>query len=116
MAFIKGPWEARRSWEGFFDPDPDELDHYMSEPITQIYSVPEGRNVVSCHDLFEIEPDDAKLIAAAPDLLEALEAVMGWYYNSSPCYDGYNENMPSSLLDTVDNAIAKAKGESITND
>jgi len=46
---------------------------------------------------FEI-PDNARLIAAAPEMLEALEAVLGWY------------NGPTDIEAMIRKAILKAKG------
>lgn len=67
-----GPWVAERDWESWHTPSPEELDHYMKRPITAIRSLTANKDVASSHDLFEFDPADARLIAAAPDLLEAL--------------------------------------------
>lgn len=68
-----GPWVAQRDWESVFSPDPEELEFYMKRPIVAIRSLTADKDVALCHDLFEFNPADAQLIAAAPDLLEALE-------------------------------------------
>ncbi len=41
-------------------------------PITRIENQ-EGRGIAECHDLFEIEEEDARLIAEAPTMLELCE-------------------------------------------
>jgi hypothetical protein len=59
-------------------------------------------------DLDGVEPD-MLLIAAAPDLLEALERVMGWVKNWSPEFtedDEWGEDEEFILT-----AIRKARGE-----
>lgn len=57
-----------------------------------------------------MSPQDAKLIAAAPDLLEALEAITNLYaeemYSERSCKE---EDLPEVMLARA--AIAKAKGE-----
>ena len=71
-----GPWKALRSNEDWHGPmweiDPDE----EAAPFTRI-SAKGGNYIVASHDLFEIKPKDAQLIAAAPDLLDALEDLIG---------------------------------------
>lgn len=48
------------------------------------------------------------LICAAPDLLEALEAVIGWSNGANPA--GYG-GLPDKLIDQVVSAIERARGE-----
>ena len=76
MPHTPGPWVAQRDWESVFSPDPEELEFYMKRPITAIRSLTEDKDVALCHDLFEFNPDDARLMAAAPELLQALEACL----------------------------------------
>lgn len=57
--------------------------------------------MVSCHEAFVADTGEnianARLIAAAPDMLEALEAVLGWY------------NGPTDVEGMIRKAIIKAK-------
>lgn len=48
---------------------------------------------------------DERLIAAAPDLLEACEAAQDWLT------DGIAEGYPDSLRDKIEAAVARARGE-----
>jgi hypothetical protein len=57
-----------------WDIEPDE----EPSPFTRI-SAKDGQRVVACHDLCEIKPEDARLIAAAPDLLNALIQMLDAY-------------------------------------
>jgi len=62
----------------------------------------------------DIEPlvqiKNALLVAAAPDLLSALEGVMKWW-REVPLPDGGKvDEMPADIFDAALNAIAKAKG------
>jgi hypothetical protein len=79
-----GPWQAR------FSPKSDLVAHW------DIYSN-DGENLACLPE--ETQEPDARLIAAAPDLLAALELV-----------SGQHAFLPS-LRETIDNAIAKARGE-----
>lgn len=68
-----GPWKACRSHETFHGPmwdiEPDELADYEYSPFVSIKA--KSDTVMFAHDLFEMTPADARLIAAAPELLEA---------------------------------------------
>jgi hypothetical protein len=92
----QGPWKALRSnedWHGpMWDIEPDE----EPSPFTRI-SAKDGQRVVACHDLCEIKPEDARLMAAAPDLLNALIQMLDAY------------EIPSVRQQARD-AIAKATG------
>lgn len=72
-----GPWKACRSHEDFngpmWDIDDDERAEYEAKPFVSIEA--ESATVMCAHDLFEMRPANARLIAAAPDLLAALQAV-----------------------------------------
>jgi len=107
MPHTPGPWIAQRDWESVFSPDPEELKFYMKQPITAIMSVSADKNVALCHDLFEFSPDDARLMAAAPDLLEALERLASTLDSLSLS----DEEAWTSDLIAARLAIAKAKGE-----
>lgn len=53
---------------------------------------------------------NARLIAAAPELLAALQSVMTWWANSTPPEDGEDDSMPADIFDAAHAAIAKATG------
>ena len=107
MPHTPGPWVAQRAWEGLFTPDPEVLDLYMKQPINAIRSVSADKNVALCHDLFEFNPDDARLMAAAPELLEALEELL-----HAPDPDEVEDFAPLyRAITKAHAAIAKAKGE-----
>lgn len=53
---------------------------------------------------------NARLIAAAPELLEALEGIMKWWMETSSANDG-EDCMPADLFDNALAAINKAKGD-----
>lgn len=107
MPHTPGPWVAQRDWESVFSPDPEELEFYMKRPITAIRSISADKDVALCHDLFEFNPDDARLMAAAPDLLEALEKLASTLDSISLS----DEEAWTSDLIVARAAIAKAKGE-----
>lgn len=73
-AHTPGPWKACRSHEDFdgpmFDIDPEDQAEYDARPFVGILAA--TGTVATAHDLFEFKPEDARLIAAAPGLLEAL--------------------------------------------
>ena len=64
--------------------------------------------------LWETAEANARLIAAAPEMLEALEDLSGWTYghnnydcaDGAPCTCGYND-----ALEKAKAALRKAKGE-----
>lgn len=73
--FTPGPWKPLRSFEDFdgpyYDPEPEDL----LRPFVKIGSA--SGNVVNAHDLFEFKNEaDARLIAAAPELLGALQFIL----------------------------------------
>ena len=106
MPHTPGPWVAQRDWESIFSPDPEELDYYMKRPITAIRSLTADKDVALCHDLFEFNSDDARLMAAAPDLLEALEELL-----LAPDPDEVEDFAPLyRAIKKAHAAIAKAKG------
>lgn len=106
MPHTPGPWVAQRDWESVFSPDPEELEFYMKRPITAIRSLTADKDVALCHDLFEFNPDDARLMAAAPELLEALEELL-----HAPDLDEVEDFAPLyRAITKAHAAIAKAKG------
>lgn len=114
MPHTPGPWVAQRDWESVFSPDPEELEFYMKRPITAIRSLTADKNVALCHDLFEFNPDDARLMAAAPELLEALEElerILDGPIADSITGDVLAESGAYTALTNARAAIAKAKGE-----
>lgn len=52
---------------------------------------------------------NARLIAAAPDLLAALRGVMAWWADTLPPR-GADDEMPAHLFDAAHAAIARATG------
>lgn len=53
---------------------------------------------------------NARLIAAAPELLAALQSVMTWWAESVPP-NGADDDMPPQIFDAAHAALAKATGE-----
>ena len=69
---------------------------------------PEGRTIAEIRNTDTEAEDDARLIAAAPDLLEALEAIA-----HKPLTDDPEASLETCLLEIeriASTAIAKAKG------
>jgi len=91
-----GPWEIDGFYQGAF------------EVIAPKASVTRGRLVICSrgqHELREREfQANARLIAAAPDLLEALKEFVG-------AVDAGTTFADSSVVDVARAAIAKARGE-----
>lgn len=81
--FTPGPWRACRWWEsaGMTIEDADAIgdrQDWEAADYTRIEDAA-GRSVVACHDLSTIRPADARLIAAAPELLALVNALQDWY-------------------------------------
>ena len=98
--------------EGKHTPGPWELEQEPHRYFWQIFgdyklvaSVPTGGNKNSDEQKAR-KRADAILVAAAPDLLEALERMIGKAYKQN-----WNDNYPEEL-GQAEAAIAKAKGES----
>lgn len=105
----KGPWKAVRDCQNFdetFDIsflDKEDMDEYMSRPYTKIITS-ENKSIVTNHDMFAFKnPADAHLIAAAPDLLEAVEEIL----------KGMKKDLDSDDEDIkkLSKLILKARGE-----
>lgn len=89
--FTPGPWRI--------DPDATFIgDHYVGTDQADIALMADWS--------IDLEPEqwaNARLIAAAPDLYDALRLVLDTY--------GYDSSTDSSIWQTVTSAIAKAEGE-----
>jgi hypothetical protein len=67
--------------------------------------------IADCYGIYSLQ--NARLIAAAPELLEALQMVEGWlvdYVQTKPHLDNYQEGSQPTLRE-VSAAIAKTRGE-----
>lgn len=114
MSYTKGPWILS--------------EYEVRHPITlelrkgcEIFCADNNRVVCEIPDYHyhaedvEYQSADARLITAAPELLEALEAILPYIPNTSAAEGGaarFSENVRAA--DMVRAAIAKAKGEVIT--
>lgn len=99
MTHTKGPWTIGRNRAGYRDIDALDAE-YPWQGLARVVVEMEG---VSGYDDFPEGEANARLIAAAPDLLEALEMVMAEREGGSPVL--------FSTSDKARAAIAKAKGE-----
>lgn len=75
----------------------------------EILEIPEIGFSIECDVFGHIDDEDranAKLIAAAPEMLAALELVKKWMLGGQP-----GPHSDSVVLDVVESAIKKAKGE-----
>jgi hypothetical protein len=89
MSRTKTPWRV----EIYFEP-------FNSHTHTYQVVSDDGLIVAKCGTGGSEVANDAKLIAAAPDLLEALEEILGW-----------QSLAPKSVVERAHAAIAKVKGE-----
>lgn len=76
---------------------------YTTPPTGSVYTY--GSIIFSFHDVAEPSDADLALILAAPDLLEALELLLGKAYKQN-----FNDSYPE-ILEKAEAAIAKAKEE-----
>ena len=105
-AYTEGPWEVR-IWDG-----EDWPEKRISVGAT------DGGHSVCVSPRYRWNLEDFNLIAAAPDLYEALEAIVnsGEWYTSALEIDPYNP-VTDKILDGYDlekiakAALAKARGE-----
>ncbi len=91
MSHTPGPWELREGWEEVFGPGIYTPDAHETEPHAAVSQFDPNAE------------DDARLIAAAPDLLAALDKLC-----EHPCPDMYDERW-----DLANAAIAKARGTGV---
>lgn len=92
MSHTPGPWSV--------------LDHTKEPPTQEILCLPETGFALECEAFESISDTDranANLIAAAPDLLEALESLYGAI---DSCVD-----LTPEVLKQARSAIKKARGE-----
>jgi hypothetical protein len=93
---------------------PWEWGAHPSEDIAQVYAPEQPEYARTIADVYEIA--DAHLIAAAPDLLAACEALMDTiltYHEDAEAgvYDRYGVDIPKAEIHALSAAIAKARGE-----
>lgn len=116
MSYTPGPWRIYTRdrangdyaiWvgEGF-----SEADALIADVSGGLGRVDEGDGDPFCHQ----SAANAKLIAAAPELLEALESCLAYvkkYYKTLPD-DGVEQDfLMGAVIYPAEEAIAKAKGE-----
>lgn len=79
--FTPGPWKPSRAHEDFegpmFDIDEEDAATYAARPFVRIEAA--TCDVASANDLFEFNAADAYLIAAAPELYEAVAMLVEWW-------------------------------------
>lgn len=85
MQYLKAPVNVRADWTVYSS---------IGKPLADIYG----------------SEDAARLIAAAPDLLDALRGVMNWWAETSTP-NGVDDEMPPKLFDAAWLAIARATRE-----
>ena len=110
MKHTQGPWEIRATRiddNAFISdiqaPNQDNPSQSGSNPTvaTTWYRPDDG----------EAEAN-ARLIAAAPDLLEALNELVNWFGMDRSDWDGWEG--VNEVLDSASNAIAKATGKEVS--
>lgn len=69
-----------------------------------------NRGTLVCQ-LRDVRPGTGALLAAAPELLEALDGIMKWWMQTDEFQNG-EDSMPADLFDDARHAIAKAEGRS----
>jgi hypothetical protein len=99
----QGPWELCHG--GYGGPSGFVIDEYYVLNRTVADDVAIAADIVDPATQMPSEAN-ARLIAAAPELLEALQLVECVYRKNC-----VNEGEPSSVLDSMQAAIAKATGE-----
>jgi hypothetical protein len=95
----------------FFGDDAEWQEYLAEEPPIVRIAGPNDETVATAHDLFQFKKEDAALIVAAPDLLEALidarESII------TLCSESDRSTEP--WLDMINRAIEKAKYKPLTN-
>lgn len=99
-----GPWSA--DW-GYIVA-PDVTGKHVDLYVATIAEEDEDGRVVPEHE----RDANARLIAAAPDLLAALRGVMTWWADTLPPH-GADDDMPAHLFDAAHAAIARATGADV---
>jgi hypothetical protein len=78
-----------------------------------IYVVTTGKwgaaNIAQCSE--DSGEANARLIAAAPDLLAALDALYSYCHGNVPFFGDAEDREQRAVVDQVEAAIARAKGE-----
>jgi hypothetical protein len=90
--FTPGPWRLGRQF-------------HVGKQVMVVLETEDGKRVI-CHLAIPIPNPNANLIAAAPELLEALQALQPILWNDGPLVAAYKD-----VEAKVDAAIAKATGE-----
>lgn len=110
MAHTPGPWAVR-------EPDPDERAADLAEgrepedmEMTEVYADEDGEQVCFVMNTTPNEAANARLIAAAPELLAALQGFIELSDNEQLVIEGSCEHDP--VLVSARLAIAKAEGRS----
>jgi hypothetical protein len=101
MSHTPGPWVMEH--------DPDEWNHEGNKGVTRILG-PNGMTIIGNFQYYPVAPDeldDYRLIAAAPELLEALKPIL---YESSNGFLGFH-NLNEENARRIKAAIAKAEGK-----
>ena len=107
-----GPWK-QVEYDDWLYIGGDDIDYIQYDPVDEPYNYcVENAVCVIDHvdNLTEQRLANARLIAATPELLAALETVMPWA--SKAVADHYNEKQGKRALDMALAAIEKAEGES----
>lgn len=110
-AHTSGPWIAERATNGY----PSKATYYIGPPVRGFEALKPIGNVSNSSVGISLEETraNANLIAAAPELLNALEALKEWgctYTSPSVAVTIEPENSPHDLLVAAVEAIDKAKG------
>lgn len=99
MSHTKGPWLVD---DGFYGPDLTSDDYHIIVAGCGYHASPsdDGFAITGC-----ISTANARLISAAPELLEALEDMISFQYDGDPLRQ---ESCPACIK--ARSAIAKARG------